>query len=859
MSDNNIPYSEKELFGRSEQRTYTDNALKEIALPLGGIGTGTVSLGGRGQLRDWEIFNRPGKGKTLPYTFPAIFTRTASGKTSAKVLESKLLPSFLVGAGMPPAEVCGLPRLEGATFKGEYPFGYVEFQDSKLPVEVKLKAFNPFIPLNEKDSGIPTAILTYTVTNQGKEQVDTTICYSVMNACGFFGKYGMARSNPLYGTNKNDFIDEGSWRGIRMTQSKHPENDISFGSMGLATTHKNVTYIETWTRSGWWDDCQAFWDDFKADGEFNDNGIHDASPDNSTDITSLGLKVSLAPGESADLPFIFTWYFPNRDNYWNGEEEVKGAILRNRYGDLWADAWDVAGYVVSNLPRLEKETAAFSDALYKSTLPAVALDAAGANMSIMRTQTCLWLDDDRFFGFEGLHDDKGCCPMNCTHVWNYEQAVAFLFPRLESTMRLTDFTTNVAEDGKMAFRTLIPLGKHLWQWHGAADGQMGCILKYYREYLMSGDMEFLKLVYPGAKQAMQFVWNEWDKDQDGVMETMQHNTYDIEFLGANTMMGTFYLGALKVLEKIATILGDTEYAQKCKGLYDSGSDKYPELLWNGEFFIQDCDVETAPRYQFGKGCLSDQLLGQWFSTIVDLGYVLPEDMVKTTLESIFKYNFRPDLSEHDSVQRTYALNDEAGLLLCTWPNGGRPAYPFTYADEVWTGIEYQVAGHMIYEGMLEEGLSIVKGVRDRHDGIARNPWNEFECGHHYARAMASWSLITGLSGFHYSAPEKYIAFGPKVDAADFNSFYSTGSGWGTFSQKLADSKLSAKVGVTWGQLELQKIKLDVPSDCECGNVQVSVGGKKADAVLVRNGDSVVVTLSKSVMIKAGEALEVAVS
>ncbi len=189
--------------------------------------------------------------------------------------------------------------------------------------------------------------------------------------------------------------------------------------------------------------------------------------------------------------------------------------------------------------------------------------------------------------------------------------------------------------------------------------------------------------------------------------------------------------------------------------------KHAEKLFNGEFFIQEVDLETAPRYQFGPGCLSDQLLGQWFCEVVDLGYVLPEEEVKSALESIFKHNWKGDLSDHDSVQRTYALNDEAGLLLCTWPNGGRPRYPFTYADEVWTGIEYQVAAHLIYEDMVEEGLAIVKGVRDRHDGVARNPWNEFECGHHYARAMSSWSLILALSGFHYNARERFIAFAPE--------------------------------------------------------------------------------------------------
>ncbi len=854
-----MAYTEDKLFARGEQRAFTGPSLKEIAFPLGGIGTGTVSLGGRGNLRDWEIFNRPGKGRVLPYTFPAIFVRKASGQTLARVLESRLLPPFISGGGLPPQEVCGLPRLEDAVFKGEYPFAYVRFVDSDLPVDVELVAFNPFIPLNEKDSAIPTAILRYRVTNKSSERVDVTVCWSMMNPCGYDGTYQPGRRGGGFGQQKNDFIDEGSFRGIRMTQSKYPADDLRFGSCALVTTHELTTHIEAWTRGGWWDDAQAFWDDFRDDGEFRDNGVHDPSPDDTADIASLGLKVSIGPGESAELPFVFTWYFPNRENYWNGEPEVRGAKLRNRYADFWSDAWDVARYVIGNLERLEAETGKFKDALYSSTLPRIVLDAVGANMSIMRTNTGLWLDDDRFYGFEGCSDYGGCCPMNCTHVYNYEQALAFLFPRLERTMRLTDFTNNVEENGKMAFRTHVPLGRTLHKFYAAADGQMGCILKLYREYLMSGDLDFLKLVYPGAKKSLQYAWAEWDKDQDGVMEGVQHNTYDIEFVGANTMMGTLYLGALKAMEKMAAVLGDQEFSAVCAELFQSGFEKHSRMLFNGEFFVQDCDVETAPRYQFGQGCLSDQLLGQWFCEVVNLGHVLPQDQVQKALESIFKYNWKQDLSRHESVQRTYALNTEAGLLLCTWPHGGRPRFPFTYADEVWTGIEYQVAAHLIYEGMLDEGLAIVKGVRDRHDGIARNPWNEFECGHHYARAMASWSLILALSGYHYNAPEKAISFAPKVNAADFRCFYSTGSGWGIYTQKLLRKSLVAKIGVSWGELELQRIEIDVPSDLPGSSVSASVGGSRIGCSIVREDDRAIVTLASPVRVKAGEELEIEIS
>lgn len=837
MADNRIPYRKNILFAMGKQREYSGGALKEIAFPLGGIGTGTVSLGGRGQLRDWEIFNRPQKGHTMPYTYPAIYVKPESGGAIVRVLESQLQPPFIEWGGMAPERVCGLPRLKDAVFYGEYPFARVSFRDPVLPVGVELTAFNPMIPLNEKDSSIPCAVLRYKITNPSAVRIQGAICWSVHNPVGSEERV-------------NEYIDVGRFRGVKMMSAPLKPEDMTFGSMAVVTTHGSVSHVAHWPAEGWWDASQAVWDDFKDDGKFDEM----PTPEKRADVTSLAAQFDLQPGESVEIPFIFCWYFPNRHNYWNNEPEVKNARLRNRYADWWEDAWDVAGYVVRNLPRLEKQTRLFSDALYSSSLPAVVIDAAGSNMSIMRTNTGLYLDDDRFYGFEGCADQFGSCPMNCTHVWNYEQALAYLYPRLERSMRLTDFTNNVEDSGKMAFRTLVPLGDYLWQFHAAADGQMGCILKYYREYLISGDMEFLRLIYPHAKRALSYAWEAWDTDQDGVMESIQHNTYDIEFAGANTMMGTLYLGALAAMERISLILGENQFAEKCRSIFESGSQKHVSALFNGEYFVQDCDPDTAPRYQFGPGCLSDQLLGQWFCEVIGLGSALPKSEVRSALASIFKYNWRSDLSEHDSVQRTYALNDEAGLLLCSWPKGGRPTYPFTYADEVWSGIEYQVAAHLVYEDMIEEGLAIAKGVRDRHDGIARNPWNEFECGHHYARAMASWSLLLAFSGFHCDSHQRHIAFAPKLNFDDFRCFYSTGSGWGVYSQRCASNRLSASIGVSWGELEVQEIKLALPKNARPAKAITSGAGKGFGASLHIDGGFALIKLSEPARIDAGEAL-----
>jgi len=294
---------------------------------------------------------------------------------------------------------------------------------------------------------------------------------------------------------------------------------------------------------------------------------------------------------------------------------------------------------------------------------------------------------------------------------------------------------------------------------------MGSVLKLYREWQISGDEPFLRRLWPRAKAALEYAWTSWDKDRDGVMEGEQHNTYDIEFYGPNTMMGTLYLGALKAGAAMAEAMGDREDAAVYRRLFESGRTKH-EMLWNGEYYVQrvpsvqevqpllsasdepwhaNAVVDGQLRYQYGAGCLSDQLLGQWLSTVVGLGHVLAPEHVGTALQSIYRHNFRHDFYDHPNAQRLYALGDEKGLVLCSWPRGERPALPFVYADEVWTGIEYQVAAHLVYEGHVAEGLAVVRGVRDRYDGRRRNPWNEVECGSHYARALASWSVLLALS------------------------------------------------------------------------------------------------------------------
>ncbi len=826
-------------------RVFEEPFLSEIAFPLGGIGTGTVSVGGRGALRDWEICNRPHKGRTLDSSFFALWYQEEGRDPRACILESQMAPPFRGGFGLSRSQLPGMPRFQKARFLGSYPFARLELEDSRVPLDVSLECFNPFIPNNEKDSGLPVAIFYWQVSNKSSKPVDLTIMASLQNIAGV----------DDFGQNLNEYVDDGSLRGLKMTTSKHKEDSINYGNMALVTPFDQVTYTTHWDRGGWFDAQSLFWNDFSDDGRLDSVTEASPSPDGKTDVGSVGAMLKLKPGDSATVPFLISWYFPNRDNHWNREEAVNGKIVGNFYTEQFKDAWDAAAYTMKNLERLERETRLFHQALFSSTLPPEVLDAVSSQASIIRTNTCFRDKEGKFWGFEGTSDTQGCCPMNCTHVWNYEQALAHLFPRLERTMRDTDFNFNTNEEGHMAFRSLIPLGLARWQFKAAADGQMGTIIKLYREWQLSGDMEFLKSVWPGAKRALEFAWKDWDPDKDGVMTGEQHNTYDIEFWGPNPMMGAIYLTALKAGEEMARALGEDDSAKEYKRIYESGRVKLDEQTWNGEYYVQVYDKAQDTKYQLGVGCLSDQLLGEWMAHVVDLGYALPEEHVKSAILSVYKYNFKETLLDHYNPQRIYALGDEAGLLLCSWPRGDRPKLPFVYSDEVWTGIEYQVAGHLMYEGYINEGLNIVRAVRNRYDGERRNPWDEVECGHHYARAMASWSVLLALSGFHFSAPRKTIAFHPKINEKQFTCLWAAGPGWGTYEQTLKSRSLEAEIKMLYGSdTTLNIFSLPAPKAAQEKNAietDVAVNGANQPAKASIENNKVIVTLDNEVNLAPG--------
>lgn len=839
-------YSTQVLLGSSSQRTYSGERATQVALPIGGIGAGTICMNGYGGLQDFSIRTRP-ETTALPEGFTADSPEAAfailhiKGSDGATKLVEGPFPPFkifdqgLQGQGLRRGGFEGFPRFAKCEFRGEYPFGEARLSDASLPIDVKIEGWNPFIPLDDKDSGIPCVILEYTLHNSSAQPVDYEFSYHLSHLA--------PGCEPDQASSVNSEIPG---KGVYFS-NREEANAEAFGSGSLTVIGAQPRIKAMWLRSPGWefDSLSALWREVSS-GKFTENEGSNSVDRAGRNGGSILLEGRLAPDESRTYPILITWHFPNcyltagaktsRSGV-TGAEGCRDAAhdapppWRPYYAGVWKDAREVAEYVAGNYHSLRARTVEFSRALFSSTLPDYLLDAISANLGILKSPTVLREENGNVWAWEGCFPDNGCCHGSCTHVWNYAQAMPHLFPKLERTLRSLELARSMDEQGHVNFRGAIPDGPVDHSEPAAADGQLGGIMKVFRDWQISGDMGWLKEMYPLAKRSIDYCIRTWDPDHRGALFEPHHNTYDIEFWGADGMCTSIYLGALSAMEKMAEAVGEAEDSRFYGELARRSARYMDEHLFNGEYYqqqVQYLDLRDTsfaasvaqvdekssemqqllkregPKYQYGSGCLSDGVIGAWMAGMYGIETTLAKENVRSSLEAIFKHNFKTDLSQHANAQRPgYAMGHEPGLLLCSWPRGDKPTLPFVYSDEVWTGIEYEVASYLIGEGFVDEGLTIVKAARSRYDGRTRNPWNEYECGNYYARAMASYALLGAIGGFRYSAVERTLWFGPKLAVRPFSSFFCTAFGFGVITL----DQREARVRVIEGELPVDKLVL----------------------------------------------------
>ena len=819
--------------------SYDQEHLARIALPLGGIGTGTVALGGRGDLRDWEIVNRPAKGFRPKHAFFALWAKPKGGEAVTRCIEGALQPHYEGSHGSTEANH-GLPRFRECSFLAAYPLGQVVLSDPDVPLDVRIEGFNPLIPADVERSSIPAAVVRVVLVNRSAKAVAASVCGSLENFIGSDGARGKPEKNV------NRFRASGGLQGIALSSKGVDKASEQCGTMALATTAKRgVTHRTAWANVSWGDTLLDFWDDFSDDGRLENRKSEGV--DAPTASLAVGLTVP-ARSEKA-VTFLLAWHFPNRQTWTPVEAEGccgNPNTIGNHYTTQYKDAWDAAKRTAASLKRLEADTVAFVRSFCASDLPEVAKEAALYNLSTLRSQTVFRTPDGRFYGWEGTSDRGGCCHGSCTHVWNYEHATGFVFGDIGQSMRDTEFACRTDARGLMSFRVNLPIERAQEQGKAAADGQMGCLMRLHREWQLSGDDGFLRALWPQARKALEFCWipGGWDADQDGVMEGCQHNTMDVEYYGPNPQMGAWYLGALRACEEMARHLGETDFADRCRGLFERGRAWLDAHLFNGQYYehhivpagsgaqIADglrhhmgaSDLKE-PVLQLGAGCLVDQLVGQFTAHVTGLGHLLKPSHIRKTLRSILRHNFKRGLHGHFNHLRSFALNDESALLMASYPLGRRPKRPFPYFNEVMTGFEYAAAVHMLYEGQIDAGLECIAAIRARYDGQRRSPFDEAECGHHYSRAMASWAAVLALTCFQYSGVTKSLAFAAAEKPTRW--FWSTGYAWGTCTQRPLKAGIEVELAVEHGTLAIKCLTLTGAGTAELARPRTLKKGAKA--------------------------------
>jgi uncharacterized protein (DUF608 family) len=822
-------FNDEQVTGRPFNGPYTGENLNRVAFPIGGLGAGMFCLEGSGAISHLSLRNKPDVHNE-PTCFSAISIKGI--KNGSKVLEGPVprwkifgRPESGNGSG---SGTYGLPRFDHATFLARFPFCTVTLTDRDIPCDIQITGWSPFIPTDADHSSLPVGALEYHFRNTSATEMEAVYSFNSVN----FMKIPVP--SEWGGTFEPGDEILPIQNGFILVQNGRPDFPHYQGACAVFVDHDDAVVDYCWFRGGWFDALTMTWNHIE-------NGDLKASlpQQGSVPGASIFVPLSLRPGEEKTVRLYFAWYVPCSDlqagNVQSGTvncDSTKSCCGFPYYVPWYAgrfrDVKAIARFWKLHYDELLQKSRLFQEAFYDVSLPEEVKEAVAANLTILKSPTVLRQSDGRLWCWEGCHDASGCCYGSCTHVWNYAQAIPHLFPALERSLRETEFLVNQDSAGHQTFRSNLPVSPPAHDFHAAADGQLGGMMKMVRDWRISGDTGWLRQLWPFVKESMDYCIRTWDPKNKGILEEPHHNTYDIEFWGPDGMCTSFYLGALSAVVKMGEALN--EDVNRYKQLYENGRKIMESELFNGEYFIQKIiwqglqaadpvqasegkwnvnysDEAKAilqkegPKYQYGNGCLSDGILGSWISRVCGLDEVVDPEKVRSHLKSVYRYNLKRNLSDHVNPQRpSFALGDDGGLLLCTWPRGEKLSLPFVYSNEVWTGIEYQVASHLMMHGLVDEGLEIVRTCRKRYDGRVRNPFNEYECGHWYARAMASYALIQALTGVRYDAVTRSLYIDSQIGES-FSSFLSTETGFGTVGLK----KGKPFIRVIYGNIDIDTV------------------------------------------------------
>jgi uncharacterized protein (DUF608 family) len=825
--------------------------LQYIGMPVGGIHAGGVYLGGDGRLWLWDIFNDNQEG------IEPKFVGWGQQTTHSRYVRSRDGACYVEPAtGIRPLEQGFAFRIErgGQTvfktlkasdwddilFEAGYPIATVRYIDKALSLDITLRAYSPFIPLNEEDSGLPATILSFSFKNRGTATVNVAVAGWLENKTGirYVDEATQHGATPVC-RRRNKTVRQAGFVAVDETlipldKAEEIRQRPDFGSMCIAALSADAG-------------ADALIDLDNLPGIFLREPAEEAEkPVQEKLAGAVHTTLSLPPDASAASDFVISWFFPNLKIHDNIKDT--GQYYQNRF----ASALDVAQYVNAHFGRLSSGTALWAATWQDSTLPHWFLERTFINTGTLATTTCHRFSTGRFWAWEGV----GACHGTCTHVWQYAQAMARIFPALERDCReRTDLGIALTEDGGIIFRAEM-------ESRPAIDGQAGSVLRCYREHQMSADDAFLRRNWEKIKRAVQFIINQ-DKNGDGMEDAPLENTLDAVWEGEIAWIVGLCIAAVKAGQRMAEETGDEAFARKCADYVRKGSANMDKHLFNGEYYIHRPGKGGREKLGSYNTCHIDQVMGQSWAYQVGLGRILDGKKVRSALRALWKYNYKPDVGPYIATHqggRPYALPGEGGMVINTNPKnepnpyGENVTWQMGYFHECMSGFEYEVASHMIAEGMTDEGMAMVRAIHDRYHAAKRNPYNEIECSDHYARAMASYGAFITACGFEYHGPKGYIRFAPQWDAANFKAPFTAAEGWGSYTQKQSAAAMECTLEARYGQVQLISFSVDAPKGRKIKTATASLDGQPLPSTWKQENNRVLLSLRQRATLKTGGSI-----
>jgi len=870
--------------------------LKYIGMPVGGIGCGTLYLGGDGRLWLWDIFNTRENylvdhvAKDFDWAGHASKRMDVPSKDGANYVaplniddggrDRDLLQGFMLRVAV--GERVFVRRLEAADwaeveFQPTYPIGKLRYTDPDVPVVVTMEAFSPFIPTNEKDSGLPATVLSFEVENLGDRAVEVSLLGWLENKVSVLA----ARKQAL--ERNNVFFRSGSLRGFVGSMRKTAGDDqdewtraCDHGTLCLASRDPHAIVYPQLPHP-------------------LDHGLFarlDSSPPPRSEATArtlvaegstspapaepfvAGVRCSrrLGPKGCASIDFVLGWHFAQLQPSQFGQ----GYLPSGRYyGTLFRDAQDVLRHVDEHYSRLTGTTRAWTRLWYEeSTLPRWFAERTLWNASTLATGTVWRLSDGRMYGFESAGQPRW--PGTCTHVWQYAQAPARLFPALERDVReRVDLGVAMNGDGGIGFRGEADR-------EPAIDGQAGTILRIYREHQMSPDDAFLRRNWPNIRRAIEFLLRQ-DTDGDGLVDTSLENTLDAKWGGQIAWIAGLAIAAVEAGRRMAEEAGamdaryrDDRFVDHCKAFVGRGSRAMVDKLFNEElgYFIHAPARPTSKRDgELGTYDSShiDQVYGQAWAHQVGLGALWDRGKTLRALQALVSRNLTDDVTPFTAyvpAPRPYALPGEAGTIMTVAPPGdpnpfgSTTAWNLGYFHECMSGFEHQLAAHLMAEGQVEHAFKVIGAIHARYHAKKRNPFNEVECGDHYARAMASYGSFISACGFRYHGPRGHLRFAPRFNQADFRCAFTSASGWGSYGQQcLSGESQRHRIRMLYGTLGLAQLALPIVASAARGGTAtatIEMAGirRTTRRVPISDEGDVLIVLESPLTLEEGDELTV---